>query len=113
MSHDTQTRVRSRIAPLGLALALIAVAVPFAASAAAKEPALEANPCAPVARNVPPGTGSAPAPIAIAAPRLSARPPGRQPKGPQRRSAGARGQPVCPCRAERPAGTGSAPRRLR
>jgi hypothetical protein len=57
MSHDTQTRVRFRIAPLGLALALIVVAVPFAASAAAKGPALKANPCAPVARNVPPAPG--------------------------------------------------------
>lgn len=57
MSHRTQRRVRSRIVPLGLALALIVVAVPFAASAAAKEPALEANPCAPVARNVPPAPG--------------------------------------------------------
>jgi hypothetical protein len=57
MSHHTQRRVRSRIVPLGLALALIAVAVPFAASAAAKGPALEANPCAPVARNVPPAPG--------------------------------------------------------
>ena len=57
MRHHTQTRVRSRIVPLGLALALIVVAVPFAASAAAKGPALEANPCAPIARNVPPAPG--------------------------------------------------------
>jgi hypothetical protein len=57
MSHNTQTRVRSRIVPFGLALALIVVAIPFAASAAAKGPALEANPCAPIARNVPPAPG--------------------------------------------------------
>jgi hypothetical protein len=57
MSHHTQTRVRSRIVPLGLALALIVVAVPFAASAAAKESTLKANPCAPIARNVPPAPG--------------------------------------------------------
>jgi hypothetical protein len=38
-------------------LALIVVAVPFAASAAERGPALEANPCAPVARNVPPAPG--------------------------------------------------------
>jgi hypothetical protein len=57
MIHRTQRRVRSRIVPLGLALALIVVAVPFAASAAATEPALKANPCAPIARNVPPAPG--------------------------------------------------------
>ena len=54
MSHHTHPRFRSRIVPLGLALALIVVAVPLTAATAAKGPALEANPCAPVARNVPP-----------------------------------------------------------
>jgi hypothetical protein len=57
MSHNTQTRARSRIVPVGLALAIIVVAVPFAASAAAKGPTLKANPCAPIARNVPPAPG--------------------------------------------------------
>ena len=57
MSHHTQTRVRFGIVPLGLALALIVVVVPFAASAAANGPALKANPCAPIARNVPPAPG--------------------------------------------------------
>ena len=50
-------RSRSSIVPLGLALALIAVAVPFAASAAAPAPVAQANPCAPIARNVPPAPG--------------------------------------------------------
>jgi hypothetical protein len=57
MSHHTQTRVRSRTLPLGLAFALIVVAVPFAGSAAAKEPVREANPCAPITRNAPPAPG--------------------------------------------------------
>ena len=57
MSHHTQTRVRSGIVPLGLALALIVVAIPFAASAAGQAPVRQANPCAPIARNVPPAPG--------------------------------------------------------
>jgi hypothetical protein len=59
MSHHTQTRVRSRIVPPGLASALIVVAVPFAGPAAAKEPVREANPCAPITRNAPPAPGQA------------------------------------------------------
>jgi len=55
MSHRTHMRFRSRIVPLGLALAVIVVAVPFAASASAKAPVF--NPCAPIARNVPPAPG--------------------------------------------------------
>jgi hypothetical protein len=57
MSHRTHMRFRSRIVPLGLALAVIVVAVPFAASASAKAPVF--NPCAPIARNVPPAPGQA------------------------------------------------------
>lgn len=56
MSHRTYRRFRSRIVPLGLALTLMVMAVPFAASAAAKAP-VYANPCAPIARNVPPAPG--------------------------------------------------------
>lgn len=57
MSHRTRRRIRWRLAPPAVAVTLIVGALPFAGSAAAKGPVIEANPCSPVARNVPPAPG--------------------------------------------------------